>query len=123
MGLSFENLDAWQSARELVQAVYGMTRDNDLSKDYGLRDQIQRAAVSTMSNIAEGFERIGAVEKAHFYNIARASAGEVRSLIYVIEDTYPHLVEMTPSAKSKAITTGKLISGLIASTRRRAEQK
>jgi len=99
MGLSFENLDAWQSARELVQAVYGMTRDNDLSKDYGLRDQIQRAAVSTMSNIAEGFERIGAVEKAHFYNIARASAGEVRSLIYVIEDTYPHLVEMTPSAK------------------------
>jgi four helix bundle protein len=123
MGMTFEDLDAWKSARELVQAVYAMTRDNNLSKDYGLRDQIQRAAVSVMSNIAEGFERAGAVEKAHFYNIARASAGEVRSLIYVIGDCYPHLLEMVPLAKTKAITTGKLISGLIASTHRRKEQK
>lgn len=123
MGMSFEDLAAWQSARELVQAVYGMTRDKDLSKDYGLRDQIQRAAVSTMSNIAEGFERIGSVEKAHFYNIARASTGEVRSLLYVIEDSYPHLREKIPSAKLIAITTGKLISGLISSTRRRIDQK
>ena len=121
--MSFEDLAAWQSARELVQAVYGMTSDNDLSKDYGLRDQIQRAAVSTMSNIAEGFERIGAVGKAHFYNIARASTGEVRSLLYVIEDTYPHPREEIPSAKIMAITTGKLISGLISSTRRRIAQK
>jgi len=123
MGMSFEDLAAWQCAREMVQAIYGMTRDNHLSKDYGLRDQIQRAAVSTMSNIAEGFERVGAVEKAHFYNIARASSGEVRSLLYVIEDSYPHLNNLIPITKSKVVTTGKLISGLIASTRRRASPK
>jgi four helix bundle protein len=76
-----------------------------------------------MSNVAEGFERIGIVEKAHFYNIARASAGEVRSLLYVLEDNYPNLKESIPLSKIKAVEAGKLITGLIASTQRRTAGK
>jgi len=62
----FEDLDAWRKARELVNLVYDMTQNGPLSKDYGLRDQIQRAAVSIMSNIAEGFDRSHKAEKLQF---------------------------------------------------------
>jgi four helix bundle protein len=71
----------------LVTEIYALTREASLAKDFGLRDQIQRAAVSVMTNIAEGFERTGGSEKLHFYNSARASCGEVRSLLYVVEDS------------------------------------
>ncbi len=82
----FEDIAAWQGARELVRAIYRITAQGAFARDYGLRDQARRAGVSIMSNIAEGFERGGDREFRHFLVIAKASAGEVRSLLYVALD-------------------------------------
>ena len=82
----FEDIAAWQGARALVRAVYQTTGQGAFARDYGLRDQVRRAAVSIMSNIAEGFERGSKREFCHFLYIAKASAGEVRSLLYVASD-------------------------------------
>lgn len=82
----FEDIQAWQCAREVVKDVYEITKGPVFSKDYGLRDQIRRAAVSAMSNIAEGFERYSSSEFIQFLNIARASIGETRSQLYVSLD-------------------------------------
>ena len=83
---TFEEINAWQNARVLVKDVYAMTRCGDFSKDYGLRDQIQRAAVSICSNIAEGFERRGNKEFINFLWIAKGSAAEVCSQLYHARD-------------------------------------
>src|SRR5438552_16870121 len=84
------NLEAWQQARQLVNEIYSLTRENSsLSKDFGLTGQVQRAAVTIMSNVAEGFGRMHLPEKIQIYNIAGGSTGEVRSLLYVISDDDP----------------------------------
>jgi len=82
----FEDLVAWQKARELTRAVYEVTRQGGFAKDYGLSGQIQRASVSIMSNIAEGFERGGRGEFHQFLSTAKASCAEVRSQLYVAHD-------------------------------------
>ena len=82
----FEDLEAWRKARDLVNMIYDMTQESSLARDFGLKDQIQRAAVSIMSNLAEGFDRTHQAEKLQYYRIARASAGEVRSLLYILGD-------------------------------------
>lgn len=82
----FEDLIAWQKARELTRAIYEVTRQGAFAKDYGLSGQIQRAAVSVMSNIAEGFERGGRGEFHQFLSTAKASCAEVRSQLYVALD-------------------------------------
>ena len=69
--MKFEDLEAWQEARVAVRKIYQLTRRDGIKRDYGLCDQIQRSSVSVMTNIAEGFERIGTPEKLNFYNIAR----------------------------------------------------
>ncbi|HEY3168508.1 MAG TPA: four helix bundle protein, partial [Candidatus Binatia bacterium] len=69
----FEDLEVWQEARRLTQTIYRVTRAEKFSKDFSLRDQIQRAAVSVMSNIAEGFERGGNQEFIQFLYVAKAS--------------------------------------------------
>jgi four helix bundle protein len=79
----FEDLIAWQKARELTKQVYSHTENGPFSKDFGLRDQIRRASVSIMSNIAEGFERGGPSEFHQYLVIAKASSAEVRSQLYV----------------------------------------
>ena len=117
--MKFEDLETWQEARALVNRVYQITRDESLRKDFGLCSQIQRASVSVMSNVAEGFERAGKAEKLNFYNIARASCGEVRSLLYVIEDNYTNQADSATTLREDAESVGRLISGLMASTRRR----
>lgn len=117
--ISFEDLEAWKSARELVHAVYTVFRREPASRDFGLRDQAQRAAVSAMTNIAEGFERVHLAYKLQFYNVARASCGEVRSLTYIMSDAgYVGAPELA-NLQSLAIRAGKLISGLIHSTEAR----
>ena len=82
----FEDFIVWQQARELVGLVYAQTRSGDFAKDYGLKDQIQRAAVSIPSNIAEGYERNSNRELLKFLYIAKGSAGEVRSQLYTALD-------------------------------------
>jgi four helix bundle protein len=83
----FEELWVWQQARELVKEVYSdFGASSPASRDYGFKDQIQRAAVSIMNNIAEGFERHTNAEFARFLDIAKGSCGEVRSLYYTAED-------------------------------------
>ena len=116
---SFEDLEVWQQARKLVSAIYQTTSNDKLARDYGLCGQLQRAAVSMMSNIAEGFERMHLQEKIQFYNVARGSGAEVRSLLYVTEDNYPSLVQQVASLRKDGVSVGKLITGLIQSTQRR----
>lgn len=82
----FEDLVAWQIARELTRAVYAATRTGELSRDRGLATQMQRAAVSVMSNIAEGFERNRPEEFHQALSTAKASCAEVRSLLIVASD-------------------------------------
>ena len=78
----FEDLDAWTVARELSNLIYALGRDSGFARDYGFKEQIQRAAVSVMNNIAEGFERGSNKDFAKFLFIARGSIGEVRSMLY-----------------------------------------
>lgn len=80
---TFEDLLVWQMGIELVKRVYVLTASGLFSRDFGLRDQIRRASVSIPTNIAEGFERASRKEYLNFLNIAKGSAGEVRSLLYV----------------------------------------
>jgi four helix bundle protein len=82
----FENLIAWQKAWKLTRAIYEATRQDVFAKDFGLSGQIQRVAVSIMSNVAEGFERGGHGEFHQFLSTAKASCAEVRSQIYVVLD-------------------------------------
>jgi len=82
----FEDLIAWQEARKLVSMVYKLTSDGLFSNDFGLKDQIQRAAVSSMTNIAEGFDNESTAEFARFLGMARRSAVEVQSLLYAALD-------------------------------------
>ena len=79
----FEDLIAWQKALDLTVAVYEATRRGDFSKDYGLSGQVQRAAVSVSSNIAEGFERGRRAEFHQFLSTAKGSCAELRSQLYV----------------------------------------
>ncbi|MEM1095422.1 MAG: four helix bundle protein [Bacteroidota bacterium] len=82
----FEDLKVWQAARALVRGVYAATRKGAFARDFGLRDQIQRASVSVMSNIAEGFESRTDRLFLDYLGRAKASAGEVRSQLYIALD-------------------------------------
>jgi four helix bundle protein len=82
----FEDLIAWQKARALTKRIYEVTRYGAFAKDFGLSGQIQRAAVSIMSNLAEGFERGGRGEFHQFLSTAKASCAELRSQLYVAVD-------------------------------------
>lgn len=97
---SFEDLIVWQKAIEFVKQVYVITDSGDLKRDFGLRDQMRRAAVSIPTNIAEGFERASRKEYLPFLNIAKGSAGETRSLFrvalevgYLSQETHDRLRE------------------------------
>lgn len=82
----FEEIDAWQTARELTKLIYIFTDEVKFARDFGLKDQIRRASVSIMSNIAEGFESQTQAQFIRYLGIAKASAGEVRSQLYVSRD-------------------------------------
>jgi len=109
----FEDIQAWQAARDLVSAVYRISERGKFEKDFGLHDQIRRASVSVMANIAEGFERSSDREFHRFLYIAKGSAGEVRSHLFVALD----LEYLTPDEFSdlrlKAEEVAKSLSGFI----------
>jgi four helix bundle protein len=82
----FEDMVAWQRAREVTRKVYALTNSGRFAKDFGLRDQLRRASVSIMANIAEGFGRRSDKEFANFLNIAHGSASESQSHLYIALD-------------------------------------
>lgn len=85
----FEDILAWQKARELNNCIYNLTKNSHFSKDFSLRDQIRRASVSIMANIAEGFGRRSKKEFANFLNMAHGSAAEVQCHLYIaLDQTY-----------------------------------
>jgi four helix bundle protein len=82
----FEDIEAWQTARELTRQVYELTKHGEFAKDFGLSNQMRRAAVSVMSNIAEGFESRTQLLFMEYLGRAKASAGELRAQLYVVDD-------------------------------------
>lgn len=82
----FEEIEAWQTARELTRRIYALTNEGPFARDFGLRDQMRRACVSVMSNIAEGFESRTQSMFVEYLGRAKASAGEVRAQVYVTLD-------------------------------------
>lgn len=109
----FEDLEAWKLARQLTNEVYGATIAADFSRDFSLRDQIRRASISTVSNIAEGYERDGDKEFLQFLYIAKGSCGEVRAQLYLAYDRKYLSSEQFEALSSKAVQTSRVISGLI----------
>ena len=109
----FEDLAVWRKAKELANAVYAVCRQQPLASDFGLRGQMQRAAVSVMSNVAEGFERETTPDFIHFLFIAKGSAGEVRSQLYLARDQGLVQNEAANACLELARTTAGLIGNLI----------
>ena len=113
-----EEIQAWQKARELVREIYKTCRDGRLKSDFGLRDQIRRASVSSMSNIAEGFARKNDREFARFLDIGKGSATEVQSLLYVALDVGYVTRDEFERLHKLAAEAASLISGLTTYLRR-----
>jgi four helix bundle protein len=109
----FEDIMAWQKARLLTKEVYQCTGVGAFARDYGLKDQIQRASVSTMANVAEGFERGGDKEFIQFLSNSKGSCGEVKSHLYVALDQ----AYITPASfdqmYGQASEAGRLLSGFM----------
>jgi len=109
----FEDIEAWEKARRIAKNVYAACRQVEFSRDFGLRDQMQRAAVSIMSNIAEGFERGTNKEFIQFLFIAKGSAGEVRSQLYLALDLGYINQDVFDSLNSDLLSISKQLSGFI----------
>ena len=111
----FEDLMAWQKARVLTKSIYQVTRRGAFAKDFGLGNQIRRAAVSVMSNIAEGFDRHRPAEFHQFLSVAKSSCAEVRSQLYVALDASHLNEEDFQNLMSQANEVSRILSGLRAS--------
>jgi four helix bundle protein len=110
---SFEEIEAWQKARGLTREIYAVSNKGAFSKDFGMRDQIRRASVSIMSNIAEGFERGGTREFIQFLSMAKGSSGEVRSQLYVAVDQGYIDKETFEQLYALASEASRMITGLM----------
>ena len=110
---SFEEIDAWKKARELVREINLMTKAGNVSRDFILRDQIRRASLSVMSNIAEGYERGGNKEFIQFLSVAKGSAGEVRAQLYAALDQGYITQHQFARLSSLAAEISQMISGLM----------
>ena len=109
----FEDLEVWQIARELANMIYSLARAKPMASDFGFIDQIRRAAVSIMNNIAEGYERGSNRDFLKFLYIARASAGEVRSMLYVAVDQKYINTEEFKRSKALCVRSSQMCWGLI----------
>ena len=106
----FEDMIVWQKAKALTLDVYQLFRN---SKDFGFRDQVCRASMSIMNNIAEGFERSGDKEFKRFLFIAKGSAGEVRSMLYLASELQYLTKEDFDRMGELAMEISRMLSGLI----------
>ena len=109
----FEDIESWKSARRLTGEIYRVTSTGDFQRDFGLKDQIRRAAVSILSNIAEGFERGNDKEFAYFLALAKGSSGEVRAQLYVALDQGYVPLDTFNRLSGAAIEIGELLAGFI----------
>ena len=109
----FEDLEAWKLARELTSLVYTCSGAGNFGRDFALRDQIRRASISIVSNIAEGFERDGDKEFLQFLSMAKGSCGEVRAQLYLALDQKYISDALFQELTTKAIQLSRVISGLI----------
>jgi four helix bundle protein len=109
----FEDMKIWQRARSIVKTIYLLTEKEPFSRDYGLKDQVRRASVSIMSNIAEGFERGSNKEFIQFLFIAKGSAGEVRAQLYVAFDLGYIIKNDFENLSTELLALSKQISGFI----------
>ncbi|HEX8735385.1 MAG TPA: four helix bundle protein [Pyrinomonadaceae bacterium] len=109
----FEDVESWKLAREVTKMIYSATSNEGFGQDFALRNQIRRASVSILSNIAEGFERSGNKEFLQFLAIAKGSCGEVRAQLYVALDQ--NYIDKTEFEKlsNKLLETSRLISGFM----------
>jgi four helix bundle protein len=110
---SFEDMEVWQRARVFSNKIYDLTSQGSFSKDYSLKDQINRAAGSVMDNIAEGFERGGNKEFIMFLSYSKGSAGEVRSQLYRAFDRKHIQQDMLNELQEEALLLSKMISGFM----------
>ncbi|SRR5258706_7147896 len=109
----FEEIESWKKARELTRRVYEVSGKGVFSKDFGLKDQIRRASVSIMSNIAEGHDRSGTGEFVQFLSNSKGSAAEVRCQLYVASDQGYINQEEFDELNDLAIETARMIAGLM----------
>ena len=109
----FEDIESWKAAREITKVIYEISKSENFSKDFALVNQIRRASVSILSNIAEGFERGGNKEFLNFLAIAKGSCGEVRAQLYIAFDQ--NYVDETKFQEivEKLSETSRLISGFM----------
>ena len=108
----FEELIAWQKARILTAEIYKATSNGDFGKDFGLKNQIQRAAVSVMSNVAEGFERARPAEFHQFLSMSKASCAELRSQLYVAFDVGYLDKKQFETLMALALEVARIVGGL-----------
>jgi len=109
----FEEMNSWQSARELVRLIYEVTKQSEFSRDFGLRDQIRRAVISVMSNIAEGFGTGSDAEFVRFLGYARRSVSEVQSQLYAALDQQYISSEQFAEIHAKTNIAERQINALI----------
>jgi four helix bundle protein len=109
----FEDIESWKLAREVTRLVYEISTKGAFSKDFVLCNQIRRASISVLSNIAEGFERGGNKEFVNFLGIAKGSCGEVRCQLYVALDQSYIDQNQFDFIYEKLLETSRLISGLM----------
>ena len=109
----FEDLEVWQRAKELANLIYKLSSDGEFARDFGLRDQMRRAAVSIMSNIAEGFESQTQALFIKYLSYAKGSAGELRAQLYIAKDQGYLTEEQFNAALSLAEISGKQLTRFI----------
>jgi four helix bundle protein len=119
----FEDLIAWQKARELTKRVYAVTESGHFARDFGLRDQVRRSSVSIMANIAEGFERARQSEFHQFLSIAKSSCAELRSHLYVAQDAKYVDARMFNELMGLAQEVSLILGGLRSAVQRRRVER
>ena len=117
----FEDFIAWQKARKLTADIYRVTSEGSFARDFGLKDQIRRAAVSSMSNLAEGFERGRPSEFHQFLSIAKASCAELLAQLYVALDVGYISLSTFDRLMAQGTEVGQIIGGLRLSVERRRD--
>jgi four helix bundle protein len=109
----FEDLEVWKLSRSLANLIYNVSSVGNFARDFALRDQIRRASISVVSNIAEGFERDGDKEFIQFLFMAKGSCGEVRAQLYLASDRAYLSEEQFSTLTRHATELSRMISGLI----------